>query len=350
MSKRYGVLGLGVFVVVIGIAVWVLGGKDSAPIGMDTEQAKKSDEKIDVVASFYPLAFLAKEVGGDRVQVRDIAGNHEVHEYTPSPQDVIAMNSADVVLYLGAGIEPWVADMEPEMKSKNIPMVEVASFVLSDEDIREAEEHEAEESRKILEDSDHATEHEDEENHEPRTVEDDHAAQHGDVNPHIWLDPVFMERMADGVAQSFSSVDPGGSAVYSANAESLKNKLANLDEEYRTTLSSCTRGDVIVSHDALGRMADRYGFTTTAIAGISTEDEPSAQTLAGLKAKAAEGGVAYILTEEAATARFAEALSRETGLGTLTINTLEFDPSEGQDYVGVMEDNLKVLAEALGCN
>lgn len=330
MSKKSIVFGLSVLLAVVGLALWIWNGKDSAPSVSDTGQSEQANTKVDVVASFYPLAFLAREIGGDRVVVKDIAGSHEVHEYSPTPQDVISMHNATIVLYLGLGIEPWVPDMQETLRAKGVGAVAVASFVLSEEEVQEAEERAHEEGNKGGEDA-----------HEEH--------EHGDVNPHIWLDPVLMEKMADGISAKLAEIDPDGAQYYADNATALKEKLADLDAAYRSGLAQCSYKEVIVSHDAFERLADRYGFTTHAIAGISTEDEPSAATLAKLKAEAEEGSAAYILTEEAASARFAEALSRETGLEMLTVHTLEFDPSDGEDYIDVMRHNLGVFSKALEC-
>lgn len=271
-----------------------------------------------LVTSFYPLAFLAEQVGGENIRVVNLAGVADVHEYTPSPQDMVQLNTADLVIFQGAGLEPWLQDIIPELAAKNIQTLEVSHAMV----LATMEQHE-----------DHGE------------AGDDHGA----FDPHTWLDPVLAQDMIDIITLAIASVSPEDKNTLEARAEKLKNRFALLDENYRSALSQCEQNEVIVSHDAFGYVARRYGFEIHAIAGISTQDEPSAKILAELKDEAATG-MTHILVEENNIRRFADTLSLETGLSMLPINPLgrgTLDPKK--DFFNIAEENLESFKTALNC-
>ena len=156
--------------------------------------------------------------------------------------------------------------------------------------------------------------------------------------------------MVDNILAAFISMDSENESVYTANAQTLVSQFQQLDQSLQTELANCLLDEVIVSHDAYGYLARRYGFTMHAIGGLSTNDEPSAKILADLKEEAKEG-ITHILTEENSVRRFAETLAAETGHTILPINPLgqgTLDPNK--DFFDIMNENLSSLKTALNCN
>jgi len=205
---------------------------------------------------------------------------------------------------------------------------------------------------------DEATAHGDEHGHdedEHHEEEEDHGDEghddhnHGAYDPHTWLDPVLFSATVAHLTEAVVALDPDNAAAYEANAAALLAELATLDTEYATTLANCAVDEVITSHDAFGYVGARYDFTIHSIAGISTQDLPSATTLAELKEEAEEGVRAILLEENSVTA-YGETLANETGLQTLAINPIAFAIPDGQDYLSLMRANLSVFATALACN
>jgi len=155
--------------------------------------------------------------------------------------------------------------------------------------------------------------------------------------------------MVDEIVANFVIVDPNNELDYIANGQALKDRFAQLDRDFESSLASCSNDEVIASHDAYGYLARRYDFEVHAITGFSPQDEPSAKILAELKEEAEEG-ITHILIEENNVRRFADTLARETGLETLPVNPLgrgTLDPS--QDFFDVMETNLNSIKMALSC-
>ena len=323
---------IGIVLILLGVFVFsflVFSGEKNEITSITPTLDEK--EKLQVIASFYPLAFLAERIGGEKVSVSDLAGSRDVHTYQVTPSDMVRLLDADVVLFQGKGFEPWVEDSIDQLKTSNVrtlALLEKLELPTYEEESHEEENHK-------------------EESHEENGHEEEHT--HGGIDPHTWVDPLLAKEMALLIRDIFIQIDDQNKSVYEKNAQVLFDQLDQLDREYRQKLTVCTREEVIVSHNAFGYLAKRYDFTTHAIAGISTLDEPSAKLLTQLKEEASSG-VTHILTEEGSVTRYAETLSLETGLQMLPINPMgrgTLDPSK--NYFDVSRENLQSLALSLGC-
>lgn len=326
---------------------------DVVPVGADQQEIKNS-EKITIAASFYPLAYMAQRIGGEAVEVSNIVGAADPHDYSLSPGDVAKLTDADIVLLQGASYEPWGEDIEKQRTEDGKVVTVVTERLTLKENDDHGDEHDdhGDEHAQSDQDGEHSDEHGDEhddheeEGHAEEGERDDHG--HGAYDPHTWLDPVLAGQTVDIIAASLSATDPTNKEAYATNAAALKKDFTELDVRYKDGLSQCARTDVIVSHDAFGYLADRYNFTVHAIAGISTQDEPSAKTLAVLK-KEAEDGITHILAEATSVNRFAKTLSSETGLVMLPISALAARDDKGSDFFQSATENLTQLQIALGC-
>jgi zinc transport system substrate-binding protein len=324
----------------LGIIIMVLAltgcaAKQEADQKQEQGGVQQDEKKISVVASFYPLAYMAERIGGDVVEVKNIIGASDPHDYVPSPGDVTSMHDADVVILQGADYEPWGEDIAAQLEGKDVAMIQVASKL----DLNEYDSDE------------HAEEHEDEhEDEEEDHADDEHGHEHGEYDPHTWLDPVLAMQMVDVITSAMVDASGEHAEVFRANAATLRDEFAALDAKYKEGLENCARDEVIVSHDAYGYLSDRYGITMHAIAGISTQDEPSAEVLATLKDEAAEG-MTHILTEENSVKRFAQTLASETGLTMLPFDPLAVPAVNGEtDMIDRARMNLVQLQLALGCD
>ena len=287
-----------------------------------------------IIVSFYPLAFITEQIVGDKAQVTNMAGSVDVHTYEPSPQDLVKLNKADLVVFQGAQLEPWTESVIPALKAKNMSTLEVTHDI----ELMKMEEHDEHENSEENGDKHVASEGEEHDEH-----------HHGEFDPHIWLDPVFAQKMTNEILDAVVKVDVANKDIYEANAKALNDRLAQLDKAYQSGLTKCKNEKMIISHDAYGYLAHRYGFEFHSIAGLSPKDEASAKILAELKQKAQEG-ISHILVEENAVRRFADTLARETGLGTLPVNPLGRGTLDSRkDYFDIMQENLSSFKTALNC-
>ncbi len=285
--------------------------------------------KVTIVTSFYPLQYFTSRITGENAEVVNIGKNSDPHEYTPSVNDMVTIQSADLVLLQGAGLESWGEDAETQLKAKNVPVFVVSENITVHEMEEGEHGHEVEGATTTKEETDHH--------------------DHGDQDPHTWLDPVLAADTVSKIVDQLTIIDPKNEVAYRANAASLIAELQGLDTAYKTGFSNCSADEVLVSHDAFGYLSRRYNLIMHPIAGISTQDEPSAKLLVELKAEA-EDGVVGILTEENSVKEYAETIARETGITIIPINALESGVIENSgDYMDGMKANLRALQMGYGC-
>lgn len=281
----------------------------------NTQTENKGLEKVQVSASFYPLYFLAQEIGGDRADVKNITpAGTEPHDYDPTPQDIVRIQESKLLIVNGAGFEPWLDKIKSDLS--NTAVINTSEGVVLQEG---TEEHE-EESNK---------------------------------DPHIWLSPVLAKSQADKILQGYTELDPENGAFYEENAQKLKLRLDELDEKFRQGLNSCELNSFVTSHAAFGYLAREYNLTQVAISGLSPDEEPSAKDLADVANFVKENNIKYIFFETLVSPKLSETIASEVGAQTLVLDPIEGlsedDIRSGKNYFTVMEDNLKNLQKALQC-
>ncbi|MDR5693816.1 MAG: zinc ABC transporter substrate-binding protein [Armatimonadota bacterium] len=266
--------------------------------------------RIPVAASFYVLGEFARAVGGERVEVTTlIPAGGEPHEWEPSPRAVAEVRRAALFIYHGMGLDPWA-----ERLAATLPRSKVLN---------------ATDGLPL-----------------PRKAD-------GQLDPHVWLDPLLAQEMVQKIAAALNRIDPLGREQYEANKESYARQLRNLDSAYRNSLRSCRIRAVLTTHAFLDYLARRYGFQAIAIGGFSPEGEPSPARMKELVGLARKMRVRAVLTETLVSLRAAEVLAREVGAKVLRFNPLEGltleEEARGESYLTIMKKNLAVLREALGC-
>ncbi|KES05590.1 ABC transporter substrate-binding protein [Streptomyces toyocaensis] len=318
-------------------------------LGLGTLTACSSDsaaagntDKFDVVASFYPMAFLAEQIGGEHVNVTSLTQpGQEPHDLEISAKQTAQLQESDAALYL-KGLQPTVDEAvgQSEVKTK----IDASTLTSLEEHGAESGGHEEE----------HADEHGAEEEHgheEEPGHEDEHGHEgEGGKDPHIWLDPVKYAEVAEGVGKAFAKADPDHAADYEKNAEALAGKLNDLNTEFRTGLKDRKTDVFITTHAAFGYLAERYGLTEEAISGLDPESEPSGARVKELQRTAKADGATTVFYETLVSDKTAKTLAGDAGLRTDVLDPIEgiTDSSRGDDYFQVMEANLKALRTALG--
>jgi zinc transport system substrate-binding protein len=299
---------------------------------------------LDVVASFYPMEFLAERIGGEHVSVSTLTEpGVEPHDLEISPQQTAELTEADVIVYL-AGLQPAVDDAIAQSGVDASRIAEAGSFTTLEThgDEHAGEEEHAEEEHA----EEHAGEHAEEEEHEGHDHEHDHEGQ----DPHVWLDPSKFAEVAQGVGDVLAAADPDHAAAYERNTEELVADLNALDEEFRTGLADTATDTFVTTHAAFGYLAERYGLHEEAIAGLDPESEPSAARMRELQEIARADGVRTIFFETLVSDETARTLADDLGLDTAVLDPVEgiTEDSPGADYLEVMRANLAALREALG--
>jgi zinc transport system substrate-binding protein len=286
------------------------------------DPADTDDGSIAVVTSFYPLAFAAERIGGDAVTVTNLTPpGVEPHDLELTPEDLEAIGTADIVVYLGGGFQPAVEEAVAAEATGGT--IDVAEGI----DLRPSSEG---------------------------GVEGDTRDEGAMLDPHLWLDPRLFGEVVAGMADSMAAADPSQAERFAAAAADLDEELSALDARFRTELDDCSTRVMVTNHAAFGYLAAAYGLRQESISGISPEAEPDPRRLAELADLVVEEGVSTVFTEELVSPAVAETLAREAGVTTATLNPLEGLTDEqiaaGEDYLSVMRANLETLRDGLGCS
>jgi zinc transport system substrate-binding protein len=179
--------------------------------------------------------------------------------------------------------------------------------------------------------------------------------EHGNMDPHFWLDFSIDMTVVDSIAEALIERDSAHKKDYLANAEAYKAKLAALDESYRVGLKDCaTRTVFFGGHLAFGYLATRYGLQfVSPYAGFSPDAEPSAKAVAGLITEMKKTGMKHIYFEELIDPKIARVIADETGARAELLdaahNISADELARGVTFLSIMEENLKKLREGLQC-
>ncbi len=281
----------------------------SALVGGCSRAAGSDGGKLEVVGSFYPLAWAAHQVGGPGVDVVDLTPpGVEAHDTSLSARQVAQVDNADVVLILGyLGFQP---EVEQAARQNSGRVVQVARGI----HLRPSQERGL------------------------------------SADPHVWLDPVLMEQITLTISRALVAADPSGKAGYEERAARVTAQLSALDSSYRAGLSGCRYTSFVTTHEAFGYLADQYGLGQLGIEGLTPEAEPSADQLRAAESAIREGRAAPAVFYEgtAEGERIGRAVAASVGVPALPLGTLEFDPAPG-DYLSVMRANLASLEKGLQC-
>jgi zinc transport system substrate-binding protein len=278
--------------------------------------AAASGSSVKVVAAFYPVAYAAARVGGNRADVTNLTpAGAEPHDLELTPKQIDEILDAKVVFTMGRRFQPAVEKAAAARDGLTIAILDHLAI------------HPG--SKKVDEGNPDA------------------------LDPHVWLDPVLMQGIVREVQRALTRTDPGGRVVYERNARAFIAELRALDTRYATGLARCARHLIVTSHEAFGYLAHRYGLQQKGVAGLSPDAEPDAKRIAQLADLVQKDRVTVVFTETLVSPRIADTLAREAGVRTETLNPLEgltdAEVSHHENYTTVMDDNLAKLRKGLAC-
>jgi ABC-type Zn uptake system ZnuABC Zn-binding protein ZnuA len=308
--------------VVAGVIATLLTGCASSA----GDRITPSADRPRVLASESFLADIAQNVAGDRLQVESlIPAGLDPHAFDPTPSDLQRIAESQVLIINGAGFEAW---LEPVLKNARgeQTLIEASAGLAS----RQPDKAHAE-------DAGSAEEHD-----------------HGDVDPHFWLDPNNVARYAENIRDGLSKADPAGKEVYAANAAAYLADLRELDAWIKGQVAEipAERRLLVTNHESFGYFADRYGFKVigTVIPSFSTGSSPSAQQMAQLTEEIKASGAPAIFLETGSSPQLARQIAGDTGAKVVTdLYTHSLTPADGAapSYIAMMRHDVRTIVEAL---
>jgi len=289
--------------------------------------ARAVERPVTVITTIFPVYDFVKQVGGDTVSVTLLVPpGVEVHTFEPRPADIVEINNADVFIFTGKYMEPWVENMFKGMPRKHTAIVDISEGIELIDDKGRDELH------------GHG-----------------HFDGHSGKDPHIWLDLGNAQRMVDGIADILIQKDPAHRDVYSKNARMYKAKLAGLDERFKAMFSTCKYKTIIYGgHFAFGYFARRYGLQyVSPYEGFSPNAEPGPRAIAEIINRLKQSGQKYIYYEELLDPKVARIVAGETGARLMLLhaahNISKSELRRGLSFFEIMEENLRKLKIGLVC-
>ncbi|MDQ0216364.1 zinc transport system substrate-binding protein [Oikeobacillus pervagus] len=322
--------------------ILILSGCGS-PKSTSENKEVKDKETLNVYTTIYPLEDFTKKIGGEFVDVKSIyPPNVDAHTYEPSTKDMVNLANSDLFIYTGVGIEGFSEKASETLKKEDVQILKAGEGL---ELIESSHSHEHEHENEHHEDEAHDDEHKDSHEHK----EEEH--HHGDVDPHIWLDPSLAIDLANNIKTSLSKLMPEHKEEFESNYTQLKGELEKLDQEFKTTIENSKTKYLLVTHAAYGYWEKRYGIEQIAITGLSPTQEPTQKQLQEIIQKSTEHNIHYVIFEQNVSPKVAKIIQEELGAKSLTLHNLEAVTEENvkqkDDYLSIMRENLETIKTAL---
>jgi zinc transport system substrate-binding protein len=275
-------------------------------------QGIASEGSLKVVASFYPLAYMAEQIGGEQITVTClIEPGVEAHSWQPSMLDIFITNYSAIVLYNGAGFDNW-------MKEDILPVIDLEGKIIVDTTY----------GLDLI----------------TNTVPTD-VLEHGQYDPHTWVSPSMAIKQAEKIYQALLEADPENSKYYNNQWNLFKTKLEKTEEKYINELAPLQRRLFFTTHEAFGYIARDYNLTQYSIIGLSADQQPSTQTIADIVEVMSKEGVGVFYLEPGYSEVYVQVIKEElmqrSGVEVKILKLYHMNGmTEGFDYLDQMKENL----------
>jgi len=285
------------------------------------------NQKPTVSLSTFALFDIARNISNDSIDlVMILPFGVDAHSFEPTPKLMAKILESDLVVYSGAGLEPWTSSFE--FKSRVIDMSKHITLLEAQEGGCEEDEHEGH----------HHHEHE----HE-----------HGVVDPHYWLDIKNMITSTKLISEEFTKLLPQNAQLYKERSDKYIAKLESLDKKYKNSLKECKVDTIIVNHNAFSYLSNNYGFHVEALSGLSPEAQPSAKNMVKLIEHIKEHDVKTIFFESFVSDKAMKSIAAEAKVSVDVLqplgNITADEASKNLSYEDIMLDNLEKISKALVC-
>ncbi len=295
---------------------------------VDAGRGAEGPSRLRVVATTSIVGDVVRQIGGDAIALTVLLPvGADPHAFEPSPQDVARVAEADVIFAAGAGLERFLDPVLQQAEGKAV-RVELAEGIplRPFEAMAHSEEHAEGE----------AAHHE-----------------HGEWDPHVWLDPINVITWTHTIEATLSQLDPARADRYRRNAEAYRAQLRELDAWIREQVSQIPpeRRKLVTEHQVFGYFAHRYGFEQVGVIlpGVSTVAQPSAQEIAVLEETIRALGVRAIFVSSTVDPALARRIAEDTGarLVRVYVDSLSEPGGEADSYIRMMRYNVQQMVEAL---
>lgn len=295
---------------------------------------EKEDQKFQIVAAGYAEYDWICQIAGERKEQMEIRmlldGGVDLHSFQPSVADMVQISEADLFVYVDASENSWVDEAMQNVSNENQIAINLMDL-LGDKAI--ANQH------------DHDHDHEEDSNHSHEEIL---------MDEHVWLSLKNAIQFCEALTEALKSMDPEYADLYQKQADEYIKKLQELDQQYQKTVDTAEHKTLI--------FCDRYPFRYlledyelechAAFAGCTTDTEASFETIQYLSEVLVSSGVDDVITIEGSNVQIGQTVldtAKRDGkiLSMNSMQSVTSKETEQMSYIAVMEENLKVLQEAL---
>lgn len=272
-----------------------------------------ASEKMKVVTTFTIIADMAKNVAGDAATVESITKpGAEIHNYQPTPRDILKAQDADLVLWNGLNLELWFEQFFTNLKS-------VASATVSDAIA-------------------------------PISITG--GEYDGKPNPHAWMGLENAIIYVDNIAAAFAAQDPANADIYKANAEAYKTKLKQTVGPLREAILKLPEGKrwLVTSEGAFSYLARDYGLKELFLWPINADQQGTPRQVQAVIDGVRDNKIGVIFSESTISPKPAQQVARETGIdygGVLYVDSLSDADGPVPTYIDLLRVTSQTILDGL---
>lgn len=334
-----------------------------AGCGKEEKKETADSGKLKVVATIFPQYDFLRQIGGDKIDLSMlVTPGAETHSFEPTPKDIKKVNEANLFVYVGGDSDEWVSKILKSVdnkKQKAVKLMDMVKTVKEEtvEGMTEEHEHDHDEDKDDKHhDDDKADKEKDDEHehHESEEADDDHDHEHGaELDEHVWTSPKNAIKIVNSLAKQLGELDKDNKEYYAKNAKAYIKKLKKLDTKFQNVVNKGKRKEIIVGDRFPFRyFADAYKLKYyAAFPGCSNDTEASAETIAFLTKKVKRDGIPVVFHIELSNGKVCKSICEATGAKKRQLNAVhnitKKDFESGITYIDLMNENVKVLKEAL---
>lgn len=284
-----------------------------------------------------------------------LAPGDDPHDFTLRPSQARTLSQADLVIWVGASLTPWLVDPLENLAgdAAHLSLLETEGWnLLPFRDLDEAMGHDDHAEHGDHDDhedhGEHAEhgDHDDHEGHDDHAEHDDHddhaGHDHGEFDPHAWLAPTVVSVWADAVAQALIAQDAENAEQYAANLAAFQTDLTTLSAELAAIATQIDGTQIILPHDSFQYFEVGVGLTPAGFISNSEDADPGPGHLRELREMVEAGDVACVLHESPTDAEWAAVLIENTAAQTAMVDATD---RAGVGYIAMMTNLATTLRD-----
>ncbi|MGK6311805.1 metal ABC transporter substrate-binding protein [Neorhizobium sp. DT-125] len=275
--------------------------------------AANAQEKPKVVTTFTVIADMARNVAGDAADVESITKpGAEIHNYQPTPRDLLRARDADLVLRNGLNLELWFEKFLANLG--DVPSVTVSDGV------------------------------------EPMAIAG--GAYQGRPNPHAWMSPDNAVIYVENIRKGLTEIDPAHADVYAANAKAYTDKIRAAVQPIRDELAALPEDHrwLVTSEGAFSYLARDFGLKELYLWPVNADSQGTPQQVRAVIDAMREHKIGVIFSESTVSAEPAQQVARETGAkygGVLYVDSLSEEGGPVPTYLDLLRVTSETIAKGL---